>query len=93
MEYTIQQLQEMEYNELCSLVQENKITWSQWLEAQPELFEGYNEWLQQQGKVRNDENALAYANLVENDDLVNQLPDGLNERMTAIADAHRAIQP
>lgn len=93
MEYTIQQLQEMEYNELCSLVQENKITWSQWLEAQPELFEGYDEWLQQQGKVRNDENALAYANLVENDDLVNQLPDGLNERMTAIADAHRAIQP
>lgn len=92
MEYTIQQLQEMEYNELCSLVQENKITWSQWLEAQPELFEGYDEWLQQQGKVRNDENALAYANLVENDDLVNQLPDGLNERMTAIADAHRAIQ-
>ena len=93
MEYTIQQLQEMEYNELCSLVQENKITWSQWLEAQPELFEGYDEWLQQQGKVRNDENALAYANLVEKDDLVNQLPDGLNERMTAIADAHRAIQP
>jgi len=93
MEYTIQQLQEMEYNELCSLVQENKITWSQWLEAQPELFEGYEEWLQQQGKVRNDENALAYANLVENEDLVNQLPDGLNERMTAIADAHRAIQP
>ena len=92
MEYTIQQLQEMEYNELCSLVQENKITWSQWLEAQPELFEGYEEWLQQQGKVRNDENALAYANLVENEDLVNQLPDGLNERMKAIADAHKAIQ-
>ena len=42
-------LQNLDYEELCSLVQQGEMTWSEWIDAQPELYEGYDEWLQNQG--------------------------------------------
>ena len=39
-------------------------TWSEWLDAQPDLYEGYDEWLAKQGLERNNENALLYIHVI-----------------------------
>lgn len=92
MSYSIQQLQEMEYEELCSLVQQKEISWSEWVEAQPDLYEGYDQWLTEQELERNDVNALAYISQVEQMDLIGQIPDDLDERMQVVFNARKAMK-
>lgn len=92
MNYSQQQLLEMDYQELCSLLQQNIITWSQWIDAQPDLYEGYDDWLAQQGLERDDTNALKFIHQVEQQDLEGQVSDELNGRMKMIAQARQALK-
>lgn len=92
MNYTKEHLQTLEHEELCSLVQEGKITWSQWMDAQPELFEGYDQWLQQNGLQRNDENAHRYMHMVEEQDMQSQHSDTMNQNIVTLTKARRVLQ-
>lgn len=92
MNYSNQQLQEMDYQELCSLVEQNIITWSQWIDAQPDLYEGYDNWLAQQGLERDDTNALMFIHQVEKQDMEGQVSNEMNERLTAIDKARQALK-
>ncbi len=92
MNYSNQQLQEMDYQELCSLVEQNIITWSQWIDAQPDLYEGYDDWLAQQGLERDDTNALMFIHQVEKQDMEGQVSNEMNERLTMIDKARKALK-
>lgn len=92
MNYSNQQLQEMDYQELCSLVEQNIITWSQWIDAQPDLYEGYDNWLAQQGLERDDTNALMFIHQVEKQDMEGQVSNEMNERLTMIDKARKALK-
>lgn len=92
MTYTKQQLQVMEYEELCSLVQQKMITWSDFIDAQPELYEGYDEWLQSKGLERNNENAMLFIHQIEEQDMAGGMSDEMNEVMDVTAKARKVLQ-
>ena len=46
--------------ELDELTGTRMITWSEWIEAQPELYPDYGEWLEAEGLRRNNRNARTY---------------------------------
>ena len=92
MNFSKEQFQEMEYTELCVLVEEGKITWSEWVDAQPDLYEGYDEWLINQGLERNDENAHRYMHMVEEQDMLSQHSDAMNENIATLNKARRVLQ-
>lgn len=92
MTYTKQQLQEMNYEELCSLVQQKMITWSDYIDAQPELYEGYDEWLQSMGLERNNENAMLFIHQIEEQDMAGEMSDEMNEVMDVTAKAKKVLQ-
>lgn len=85
-------LQNLDYEELCSLVQQGEITWSEWIDAQPELYEGYDEWLQNQGLERNDNNAMRFISMVEEEDMQEQVETAVTEISETAAKARRVIQ-
>lgn len=92
MNYTKQQLQEMNYEELCSLVQQKMITWSDFIDAQSELYAGYDEWLAEQGLERNNENAMLFIHQVEEENMANEMSDKMNEVMDVTAKARKVLQ-
>ena len=51
---------ECEHEELNELLNHRMITWSDWIDAQPESYDGYDEWLQARGLKRNNRNAKAF---------------------------------
>ena len=92
MTYTKEQLKEMEHEELCSLVQQNLISWSDYIDAQPDLYEGYDEWLTMQGLPRCDESAMRFIHEVEEMDMAGQVSDQVNEALDVTAKARRVLQ-
>lgn len=78
MSYTIEQLRDMEHDQLMRLVDEKQIDWSDYTDAQPDLYEGYAEWLQKQGRERNNENALFFIHQTEDEDMKGQMTDAMN---------------
>jgi len=46
--------------ELCELAHKRMITWSEWIDAQPEKYPDYSEWLESKGLRRNNRNAREY---------------------------------
>lgn len=78
MSYTIEQLRDMEHDQLMRLVDEKQIDWSDYIDAQPDLYEGYAEWLQKQGRERNNENALFFIHQTEDEDMKGQMTDAMN---------------
>ena len=78
MSYTIEQLRDMEHDQLMRLVDEKQIDWSDYIDAQPDLYEGYAEWLQQHGRERNNENALFFIHQTEDEDMKGQMTDAMN---------------
>ena len=85
-------LQNLDYEELCSLVQQGEITWSEWIDAQPELYEGYDEWLQNQSLERNDNNAMRFISMVEEEYMQEQVEPAVTEISETAAKARRVIQ-
>ena len=92
MKYSKQELQQMGYEQLCSLVQEHVITWSEWIDAQPDLYEGYDEWLVKENLERNDENALRYIDMVEEQDMQGQADPTVSANGELAARARRALK-
>lgn len=88
MNYTTEQLRQMEHDQLMQLVNDKQIDWSQYIDAQPDLYEGYDEWLQREGCERNNENALFFIHQTEERDMQSQMPDELN---TIINEVRKAI--
>ena len=84
-------LNECTHEELCDLVSEGTITWSEWVEAQPELYEGYQDWLKRNALERNDENALRFVAMVEEDDMNAETDTELAETMTTIEKARQVL--
>ena len=78
MSYTIEQLRDMEHDQLMRLVDEKQIDWSDYIDAQPDLYEGYAEWLHKQGRERNNENALFFIHQTEDEDMKGQMTDAMN---------------
>ena len=78
MSYTIEPLRDMEHDQLMRLVDEKQIDWSDYIDAQPDLYEGYAEWLQKQGRERNNENALFFIHQTEDEDMKGQMTDAMN---------------
>ena len=68
------------------------MTWSEWIDAQPELYEGYDEWLQNQGLERNDNNAMRFISMVEEEDMQEQVEPAVTEISETAAKARRVIQ-
>lgn len=63
--YTTEELVQFSTDELVEMVQDNEISWSEYIEAQPETYEGYHEWLEQEGLERNDESAHRFISELE----------------------------
>lgn len=63
--YTTEELRRFSSDELNVMVDENEISWSEWVEAQPDTYDGYHEWLEQQRLERNDESARRFIREVE----------------------------
>lgn len=78
MSYTIEQLRDLEHDQLMRLVDEKQIDWSDYIDAQPDLYEGYAKWLQKQGRERNNENALFFIHQTEDEDMKGQMTDAMN---------------
>ena len=91
MNYTTEQLRNMEHDQLMQLVDDKQIDWSQYIDAQPELYEGYDEWLQREGRERNNENALFFIHQVEESDMRSQMPDELNDIINEVRMAKAAL--
>lgn len=51
---------ECEHEELNELVNHRIITWSDWISAQPECYDGYDEWLISRSLRRNNRNAQQF---------------------------------
>ena len=63
---------ECEHEELNELVFKRMITWSDWIDAQSESYDGYDEWLKSKGLRRNNRNAKYFINEVEDSFMENQ---------------------
>ena len=85
-------LQNLTYEELCSQVEQGTINWSQWIDAQPDLYEGYDEWLEQNSLERNDENAMRFISMVEDQDMQAQTDPTATEAAQTAAAARRATK-
>lgn len=55
----------MPEEKLNELYEEGKISLSEWLEAQPEKYDGYADWLIRNNKNRDDVSARQFINQVE----------------------------
>ena len=56
---------ECEHEELNELLNHRMITWSDWIDAQPESYDGYDEWLKEKGLRRNNRNAQLFIKEIE----------------------------
>lgn len=83
-EYTKDELQQFSVESLDMLVQQGEITWSEWVDAQPNTYGGYDEWLQSKGLERSDENALAFIRETEEEDMAAECPDEMYDCMQAV---------
>lgn len=63
--YTLEELKRFSPDELGEMVEEKEISWSEWVEAQPDTYDGYHEWLEKHGLERNDESAHDFIREVE----------------------------
>lgn len=84
-----EQLKNLEYSELCTLLEEGVIGWVEWLEAQPDSYQGYEEWLSAEGKVKCDESAMEYIGLVEKEGMDNQMDNLMQSAWNGITAARR----
>lgn len=91
MNYTTEQLRQMEHDQLMQLVNDKQIDWSQYIDAQPDLYEGYDEWLQHEGRERNNENALFFIHQTEERDMQSQMPDELNTIINEVRKAKSVL--
>jgi hypothetical protein len=91
MNYTTEQLRQMEHDQLMQLVNDKQIDWSQYIDAQPDLYEGYDEWLQREGRERNNENALFFIHQTEERDMQSQMPDELNTIINEVRKAKSVL--
>lgn len=64
-----EEMKGMEQEELNQLVQEGKMTWQQWMAAQPDTYGGYAEWLEENAYTDSTETALQYISLVDNENI------------------------
>lgn len=63
--YDFEELKRFSPEELNMMVEENEISWSEWVEAQPDTYDGYAGWLQKTGRERNDESARLFIQEIE----------------------------
>lgn len=63
--YTTEELKCFSPDELNEMVDENEISWSEWVEAQPDTYDGYHEWLEENGLERNDNSAQQFVREIE----------------------------
>lgn len=63
--YTLDELKGFSHEELIGMLEEHEISWSEWVEAQPDTYGGYADWLEKEGRIRNDESAQLFVHEVE----------------------------
>ena len=63
--YTLDELKQFSHDELIIMLEEREISWSEWVEAQPETYGDYAEWLEREGRTRCDESAQLFVHEVE----------------------------
>jgi hypothetical protein len=56
---------ECEHEELNEMVNHRMITWSDWIDAQPDSYDGYDEWLKSRELRRNNRNAQQFIKEIE----------------------------
>ena len=79
----------MDHNRLCELLQQHLITWSDYIDAQPEIYDGYDGWLTAQGRERCDESAHLFIAQTETADMLSETDSTLD----AVLDTcHKARQ-
>lgn len=84
--YTIEELRQFSPDELNVMLEEQQISWSEWVEAQPDTYNGYPEWLKRKDFERNDESAQLFVREIEEtmmdeekSDIVNSVLDAMNK--------------
>ena len=73
--YTIEELVLFTPDELNEMVTEQEISMSEWVEAQPDTYGGYAQWLAEKGLERCDASAQLFAIEVE-DSMAEDYRDG-----------------
>ena len=71
--YTIEELSDLSHEELCDMLTDGVINWSQWVLAQPYSFFGYEEWLEENGLEQSDEAARQFATKCEDEFMDNEM--------------------
>lgn len=91
MTYTLSQLQTMDQQQLCDLLQEKLISWSEYIDAQPDLYGGYDAWLSAQGRERSDESAHLFIAQTESADMLSQTGDSLDAALDTCRQARQVL--
>lgn len=91
MTYSLSQLQTMDQQQLCDLLQEKLISWSEYIDAQPDLYEGYDAWLTAQGRERSDESAHLFIAQTESADMLSQTGDALDAALDTCRQARQVL--
>lgn len=65
--YDLAELQAFSHDELNEMLEAHEISLSEWVEAQPETYDGYSDWLAENGLQRGDQSARLFIHHVEDD--------------------------
>ena len=89
--YTKEQLQQMTVEELCELVNQQKISWSEWIDAQPDTYDGYQEWLEENNLKCNEENAVKFIKEIDEEAMNGEHSEMVNECMQLVEDYKKKL--
>ena len=79
--YYLEKLKGLGQHELNELLDKGVISYSDWVEAQPDTYDGYAEWLERNGYERSDEAAQIFVHDTELDMMEEEKPAGVQRIM------------
>ena len=82
--YTLDELKRFSHDELMAMLEEREISWSEWVEAQPETYDGYAEWLEREGRTRCDDSAQLFIHEVESSMMDEETPSHVESVMEKV---------
>lgn len=88
---TIEELAAMPHETLNRMAVEGEISWSEWIDAQPESYAGYDTWLKMNGYTRTDNAALMYIRKCEQDLMEGEMPGGMADGAFTVEELREKI--
>lgn len=88
---TREELAAMPHETLNRMAVEGKISWSEWIDAQPESYGGYDSWLKTNGYTRSDNAALMYIRKCEQELMDGEMSAGMADGTYTIEELREKV--